>query len=197
MPHKKFSARVKMGQMLTMLCLKKSQPTFPSFSCTDNQEILINEIVPQVQRLRTQFGWTWRTLWDRLGWCMDEDMSNLWATIMDTDYNANNARKENNLKPAIRALISKAINREFPRDDILKMMQTGMRKAADETPSQHYEQILQLKKCCEWTAGVGTVPGEAECKVLFIRQMPQNLKDCLSLCGLMQESDLNTLNRKP
>ena len=108
MPHKKFSARVSGTDDSAVT--EDFSAYIPIISRTDNQEILINEIVPQVIRLRTQFGWTWRTLWDRLGWCMDEDMSTLWATVLAEDYAANNARNENNLKPAIRSVISKAIN---------------------------------------------------------------------------------------
>jgi hypothetical protein len=49
----------------------------PIASCTDNQEILINEVIPQLTRLREGFGWTWATLYSRITWCLDEAMASL------------------------------------------------------------------------------------------------------------------------
>jgi hypothetical protein len=64
----------------------------------------------------------------------------------------------------VSTLISQAINREFPRDDIVEMMQTSMRKPTDQTPTEHYERYMQLKKCTVWTNGTCSVPTDQEIK---------------------------------
>ena len=117
-------------------------------------------------------------------------MANLW-TIKDAIAQAN--CNQANLKGAIRNLMSQAINQEFPRDDIVEMLQSRMRKAADETPIEHYEHIMQLKKCADWTNGICSIPTDQECKTYLIRHIPQNLKESIRLRGLNQDSDVAQL----
>jgi hypothetical protein len=48
----------------------------PVISRTDNMEILVHEIMPGLN-------WTWSKVHDQLGWCMDEDMSNIYQPIKE------------------------------------------------------------------------------------------------------------------
>jgi hypothetical protein len=187
MRQQKFQARINSGDDSMS---EDISVYIPIVSRTDNQENLINEVIPQLTRLREGFGWTWATLYGRIPWCLDEAMANLW-TIKDAiaQTNCNQA----NLKGAICNLMSQAINQEFPRDDIVEMLQSRMRKAADETPIEHYEHIMQLKKCADWTNGICSIPTDQECKTYLIRHIPQNLKESIRLRGLNQDSDVAQL----
>jgi hypothetical protein len=76
-------------------------------------------------------------------------------------------RNQANLKGTIRTLISDMINREFPQDDIVEMMQTSLCKPNDVTPTEHYERFVQLKKCADWTNGTCSVPTDQELKTYW------------------------------
>jgi hypothetical protein len=66
-----------------------SSAHIPIVSCTDNMEILIHEVIPALVRLKPGFGWTWPMLYDRLNWCLDEDMSTIYTRIKDGVAQAN------------------------------------------------------------------------------------------------------------
>ncbi len=78
----------------------------PVVSCTDNMEILIHKVIPALVRLKPGFGWTWTTLYNRLNWCLDEDLSTIYTRIKDGVAQAN--RNQANLKGTIRTLISRS-----------------------------------------------------------------------------------------
>ena len=163
----------------------------PIVSRTDNMEILIHEVIPALVRLKPGFGWTWPTLYDRLNWCLDEDMSTIYTRIKDGIARAN--RNEAGFKGTIRNLITDTINRDFPRDDIVEMMQTSLRKPNDVTPTEHYERFVQLKKCADWTNGTCNVPTDQEIKTYWLRSHPVSMRDNIKLRGLNQDSDLADL----
>jgi hypothetical protein len=163
----------------------------PTISRGNNLEILIHEIIPSIKRIRTGFGWTFRTAIDRVSWCMDEDISTIYNRHRDAIPVAN--CNEAALKTIVQDTISSVINRDFPQDDIVEMMQTSMCKPTDVTPSEHHDRFEQLKKCADWTNGTCAVPSDQELKTYWLPSHPISMRDGIRLHGLNQDSDLAEL----
>jgi hypothetical protein len=99
----KFQARINTGNESVS---EDISAHIPVVSCTDNMEILIHKVIPALVRLKPGFGWTWTTLYNRLNWCLDEDLSTIYTRIKDGVAQAN--RNQANLKGTIRTLISRS-----------------------------------------------------------------------------------------
>ena len=159
----------------------------------DNLEKLIREVIPNLKKSKNSMQWTWAVTFDRLHFCLDEEFSDKWATICREDYPNNAQRTEANFRLGIRRFCDDALNHQNCRDDVVELLQTGCKKAADVMPHDHWERMKQLKRVTEWTRGLENIPSDDALKVYFFRSMPQSLQSTANLHGYSAASDIDEL----
>lgn len=159
----------------------------------DNMEILVRETVPSFLKARRAIGYEWKEAFERFTTLLDDTLTEKFDDIVTSDFNTNALKTEANFKKAIRKLVDAALLRANVRDDIIELMQTGCKKPANKTPSEHYERLEELKKCCVWTQGLGKIPSDEDVKVYFWRSMPAAMQTSAQLRGLNAGSSIEEL----
>jgi hypothetical protein len=92
-------------------------------------------------------------------------------------------------------LTSKAINCPNPRDDVVELLETGVKKSNDLSPSDMWEQMGELQTLASRLHGTVQSPDESTLKTLFIRAMPTDLRNSLALQGMDALSSLDDIKK--
>ena len=162
--------------------------TSPIMHKTGNHEVTCMEILPAVMRARDNLHWTWSVTFTKMTNCLDQDLVEIWNKIVTDDYNTNALKTANNFKACTGKMIAKCIGRDYPRDDVLELLETGVKKSLEMTPTQLWDRLKEMNKMAAILPGTVTVPNDDVLKSYFLRALPQSMKEQMFLSGLNQQS---------
>ena len=167
----------------------------PIMKSDANFEILFMETYPKIKKAKNLLSWTWPITFSKMSLCLADNLAESFDAIVDQNFPNQNQKTGANFIKALSLLTSKAINCPNPRDDVVELLETGVKKSNDLSPSDMWERMGELQTLASRLQGTVQSPDDATLKTLFIRAMPTDLRNSLALQGLDASSSLDDIKK--